>query len=103
MATELCAAIDVGVPLEGVCLYPIIDRFEWENPAHWHNSGLWDFERDAEGNFVRVLNTEYAAELWHSQLKLSQKGYGSPPPFDIEAEPAAVADDEDEGEGTAVA
>ncbi len=99
MATELCAAIDVGVPLEGVCLYPIIDRFEWEKPSHWHNSGLWDFERDAEGNFVRVLNTEYAAELWRSQLKLSQRGYGSPPPFQIEgdADAVTVASGADEG------
>jgi len=83
-----------------VCLYPIIDRFEWENSAHWHNSGLWDFERDADGNFTRVLNTEYAAELWHSQLKLSEKGYGSPPPFQIEGEEVdavTVASRGDEG------
>ena len=85
MASELVLAIEGGVPLEGICLYPIIDRFEWENPSHWHNSGLWDFERDGEGNFVRVLNAEYAAELWHSQLKLSQLGYGAPPAFATEA------------------
>ena len=85
MADELCLAIDAGVPVEGVCLYPIIDRFEWENPAHWHNSGLWDFERDEHGNFVRVLHNEYAAELWHSQEKLARKGYGVHPPFAIEA------------------
>jgi beta-glucosidase/6-phospho-beta-glucosidase/beta-galactosidase len=84
MAEELSRAIDVGVPVEGVCLYPIIDRFEWEDPSHWHNSGLWDFARDAEGNYVRVLNNEYAAELWHSQLKLATKGYGSHPAFAIE-------------------
>ena len=85
MASELVLAIEGGVPVEGICLYPIIDRFEWENPSHWHNSGLWDFERDGEGNFVRVLNAEYAAELWHSQLKLSQLGYGAPPAFATEA------------------
>ena len=85
MTSELALAIDAGVPLEGVCLYPIIDRFEWEDPSHWHNSGLWDFQADAEGNLVRVLNAEYAAELWHSQLKLSEKGYGSPPPFPMKS------------------
>jgi hypothetical protein len=84
MAQELALAIDHGVPLEGVCLYPIVDRFEWEDPTHWHNSGLWDFERDAEGNFVRILNNEYASELWHSQLKLAEKGYGAYPPFTTE-------------------
>ena len=85
MTDELCLAIDAGVPVEGVCLYPIIDRFEWDNPSHWHNSGLWDFARNDRGEFVRVLNNEYAAELWHSQFKLAQKGYGTPPPFAIES------------------
>lgn len=84
MAEELCLAVDAGVPVEAVCLYPIIDRFDWDNPSHWHNSGLWDLERDADGNFVRLLNDQYAAELWHSQLKLARKGYGSHPPFAIE-------------------
>jgi hypothetical protein len=31
--------------------------------------------------FRRVLNQEYAAELWHSQLKLAEKGYGAFPAF----------------------
>ena len=35
-----------GVPVHGVCLYPAVDRPDWENPAHWHNSGLWDVEAD---------------------------------------------------------
>jgi beta-glucosidase/6-phospho-beta-glucosidase/beta-galactosidase len=84
MTDEVGLAIDAGVPVEGVCLYPIIDRFEWENPSHWHNSGLWDLERGPDGNYKRVLNDEYAAELWHSQMKLAQKGYGSHPPFSVE-------------------
>jgi beta-glucosidase/6-phospho-beta-glucosidase/beta-galactosidase len=81
MTQELVLAIDAGIPVEGICLYPIIDRFEWEDPDHWHNSGLWDFTRDANGNFERVLNGEYAAELWHSQEKLARRGYGAHPPF----------------------
>ena len=85
LTDEIALAIEAGVPVEGVCLYPIIDRFEWDDPGHWHNSGLWDFDRSPEGNFVRVLNGEYAAELWHSQLRLAQKGYGTPPPFAIES------------------
>jgi beta-glucosidase/6-phospho-beta-glucosidase/beta-galactosidase len=81
MTDELARAIEAGVPLEGICLYPIMDRFEWEDPTHWHNSGLWDYEIDAQGMFRRVLNQEYAAELWHSQLKLAEKGYGAFPAF----------------------
>jgi beta-glucosidase/6-phospho-beta-glucosidase/beta-galactosidase len=90
MAEELSLAVDAGVPVEGVCLYPIIDRFEWEDPTHWHNSGLWDFKKNPNGDFARVLNQEYASELWHSQLKLAQKGYGNHPPFAIETADAEV-------------
>lgn len=67
---EVVLAVQAGVPVEGVCLYPIVDRFEWENPDHWHNSGLWDFAPDAAGNYVRVLSAPYAAELRRSQARL---------------------------------
>lgn len=30
-----------GVPVEGVCLYPAVDRPDWDRPQHWHRSGLW--------------------------------------------------------------
>jgi hypothetical protein len=89
MTDKIVLAVEAGVRVEGVCLYPIIDRFEWDNPSHWHNSGLWDLAMNPAGDFVRVLNDEYAAELWHSQLKLAQKGYGTPPPFGIDSLEAA--------------
>ena len=78
LTSELELAIEAGIPLEGVCLYPIIDRFEWENPSHWHNSGLWDFEQDADGNYLRVINQPYAEQLRQSQSDLAKRGYGVP-------------------------
>jgi len=81
MTTEVCLAIDAGVPVEAVCLYPIIDRFEWDDPTHWHNSGLWDLHAESDGSYRRVLNEEYAAELWHSQWCLAQRGFGTAPAF----------------------
>jgi hypothetical protein len=48
-----------------------VDRFEWEDSAHWHNSGLWDYAISPEGMFNRVLNAEYAAELLACQLHVS--------------------------------
>ena len=67
IAAESRIAIENGVPLEGVCLYPILDRFDWEDPTHWHNSGLWDMPRDEKGHYRRVLNAEYAAALREAQ------------------------------------
>lgn len=72
LTDEIALAIEGGVPLEGVCLYPIIDRFEWEDPTHWHNSGLWDFVLDDDGNYVRVINEPYAREFRRSQVRLSK-------------------------------
>ena len=60
-----------GVPLEGVCLYPIMDRFEWNDPTHWHNSGLWDYDIAPDGTFNRVLNVPYAEELRRSQQRVA--------------------------------
>ena len=60
---EVKTATENGVPMEGITIYPIIDRPDWDNLEHWHNSGLWDLVRDEQGNLRRVLNEDYAAAL----------------------------------------
>jgi hypothetical protein len=70
VAAESVLALRSGVPLEGVCLYPILDRFDWENPAHWHNSGLFDMQPNGSGPYKRVLNSEYAEALREAQRSL---------------------------------
>ena len=44
-------------------IYPIIDRPDWDNLDHWHNSGLWDLLPDEHGTLRRVLNENYASVL----------------------------------------
>jgi beta-glucosidase/6-phospho-beta-glucosidase/beta-galactosidase len=39
---EAQAARALGVPLEGLCLYPIVNHPGWEDNRHCHN-GLWDY------------------------------------------------------------
>ncbi len=51
------------IPLLGVCIYPIIDRSDWEDDDHWHNSGLWDYCPGEDGRHLRVLAPEYATEI----------------------------------------
>jgi hypothetical protein len=63
IARECRIAIDHGVALEGICLYPILDRFDWEDRSHWHNSGMWDMRKNGHGHYLRVLNEEYARAL----------------------------------------
>lgn len=60
---EVKIAMRHGVPMEGITIYPIIDRPDWDDLEHWHNSGLWDLVRDESGNLQRVLKEDYAAAL----------------------------------------
>ena len=89
IAAELWSANDSGVPIEGVCLFPIIDRMDWNDENHWHNSGLWDLVR-RNGRLERVLHEEYAEELRHSQALLARCGWGAPPQSDADDVPAAI-------------
>ncbi len=63
IAEEVRLARDYGIPVEGICLYPILDRYDWGNTDHWHNSGLWDLTPNACGGWDRVLNQHYAEGL----------------------------------------
>jgi len=42
VAQEAEAMLDEGVPLQGVCLYPILGMPEWHEPERWTSMGLWD-------------------------------------------------------------
>lgn len=39
---ECSQMLEAGLPLEGVCIYPIIDRPDWDFTDRWHKSGIWD-------------------------------------------------------------
>ncbi len=49
---EVDLAIEEGIPVLGICSYPIIDRPDWHQ---WHltNSGFWDFAAD-DPNCTRI-------------------------------------------------
>jgi hypothetical protein len=43
---EVIAALENGVPVEGICLYPIVNHPGWDDDRHCHN-GLWDYCNDS--------------------------------------------------------
>lgn len=49
VAGEARRAAALGLPLLGVCLYPLLDRPDWNEPDRWHRSGVWHATRDAHG------------------------------------------------------
>jgi hypothetical protein len=42
VAGEARAARAAGVPVQGVCLYPVVNHPGWDDDRHCHN-GLWDY------------------------------------------------------------
>jgi hypothetical protein len=72
IGAEVGHALAAGVPIEGICIYPILDRPDWDDLEHWHNSGLWDLVPGPGGELRRVINPEYAAELRRAQAALAQ-------------------------------
>lgn len=42
---EVAIAIEKGIPMTGICLYPIVNHPGWADDRHCHN-GLWDYADD---------------------------------------------------------
>jgi len=68
---ECAAVLRQGLPLLGVCLYPIIDRPDWDFPNNWHRAGLWD--GGPAGGLLprRVLCEPYAQALREAQALMA--------------------------------
>jgi beta-glucosidase/6-phospho-beta-glucosidase/beta-galactosidase len=64
---ECSAVIEAGIPLYSICLYPIIDRPDWDHLTPWHQSGLWDAAIVEGQPPKRVLYTPYADALVKTQ------------------------------------
>jgi beta-glucosidase/6-phospho-beta-glucosidase/beta-galactosidase len=54
-----------GVPVEGICLYPIVNHPGWDDNRHCHN-GLWDYPNKAGAREIYVPLSE--------EIKLQQGG-----------------------------
>ncbi|MCW3106776.1 MAG: amine oxidase [Segetibacter sp.] len=67
IAEETAAVIEQGVPFYGICLYPIIDRPDWDHLTPWHNAGLWDAELRENQPPARILYEPYATALLECQ------------------------------------
>lgn len=65
VSSEVIAARQSGLPLYGLCLYPIVNHPGWADDRHCHN-GLWDYPNEAG---EREIYQPLAQEL-HRQMKL---------------------------------
>ncbi len=74
IAREARAALLAGVPLEGMCIYPICNHPGWDNDRHCHN-GLLDY---ADPNGSREVYEPLAREL-EIQTELMQRFFEATP------------------------
>jgi beta-glucosidase/6-phospho-beta-glucosidase/beta-galactosidase len=75
MGYEVRRAIRERVPMQGLCLYPIVNHPGWDDDRHCHN-GLWDYA-DAHGR--REIYGPLARELESQQQLLDAQMRGEEP------------------------
>lgn len=73
MCKEVFGAMVAGVPVEGVCLYPILNHPGWDDDRHCHN-GLFDYA-DAAGE--RAVYQPLAAEVARQLANVAALGAGT--------------------------
>ncbi|HEX8250363.1 MAG TPA: hypothetical protein VF599_19470 [Pyrinomonadaceae bacterium] len=65
---ESLAAVNEGMDLHGICLFPAVDMQDWHT-GEWLHNGICDLE-DCEGHLRRVPSENYVNELrrWQKEL-----------------------------------
>jgi beta-glucosidase/6-phospho-beta-glucosidase/beta-galactosidase len=65
---ESLAAVDRGIDLQGVCLFPAVDMPDWHT-GEWLHNGICDLEPES-GDLNRVPDRDYIDELrrWQKEL-----------------------------------
>ncbi len=66
VANESEALLDEGIPLRGVCLYPILGMPEWHEQTKWTQMGLWELSQSERG-LERVVCEPMLSALKNAQ------------------------------------
>jgi hypothetical protein len=78
VAAEAEALLIEGVPLGGVCLYPILGMPEWHRPEDWVKMGLWDLAANSDNVLTREVCEPMLAALRRAQRL---ETFPRPPPY----------------------
>ena len=73
---EVRRALYERIPIQGICLYPVVNHPGWEDDRHCHN-GLWDYADEAGD---RPIYEPLARELESEQQLLAAQLRGEAPP-----------------------
>lgn len=69
---EVEAARAGGVPLGGICIYPVLGMPEWHEPDVWVRMGLWDCVPDGSGDLRRIPHEPVFSEYWDAVARFGQ-------------------------------
>jgi hypothetical protein len=72
VAREVSAVLDEGIPLRGVCLYPVLGMPEWHVRHEWAHMGLWDVTMEDDGVLKRSLHRPMYEALREAQERIAQ-------------------------------
>ena len=76
---ESLAAVNAGMDLHGICLFPGVDMPDWHT-GEWLHNGICDLV-DEEGDLKRVPEQAYVEELRRWQKELNRVTVLDPDPF----------------------
>jgi beta-glucosidase/6-phospho-beta-glucosidase/beta-galactosidase len=67
ITAECITAMQQGVNLQGICIYPLLDRPDWDDLSTWCQCGLWDLDANKD----RIPCKEYLDALQESMQRMS--------------------------------
>ncbi|MGI8588287.1 MAG: cupin domain-containing protein [Chloroflexia bacterium] len=70
LASEAQIAINQGVDLQGICLYPVMTSPDWEDTTAFFDGGLFDMLPQPDGSLRRVISVPAARGLREAQTVL---------------------------------
>ena len=72
LITEECRQMILqGLELWGICIYPVLNRPDWDFPGRWHDSGIWEVHSHTK---ARKVQDAYAAVIKSCIEKLANAG-----------------------------
>jgi hypothetical protein len=85
VVSECLAAVNRGVDLHGVCLFPAVDMPDWHS-GEWLHNGIADLERLPSGALMRKPYPPYVDALRAWQKRLNRVTELDEDPFDSAVE-----------------
>jgi hypothetical protein len=79
--TESLAAVNRGVDLHAVCMFPAVDMPDWHT-GKWLNNGIADLVPQPDGDLKRVPFAPYVEALHGWQRRLNRATALDEDPFD---------------------